>query len=358
MPATLSSVKLWSFRLIAVSFGFFSVLLVAEVALRIAGWSAPGFYVSGQGPLELRIPGVDGGAFPPNVSGRLKSYEYDVEWTVNADGMRERGGRVKSKDEWRIGLLGDSFAAGVGVEEKQRFGNLWIETTRPQTANITLWNLATPLCGTACAAAILKHSGQHYDLDEIILAFYGGNDIEDNLEWDQNVPVNDPKRRESLHSAKRWLRENSRVATFAWVNGLRAMATFRPPGIYSEIDLQREWPPTERALLQLKESVAVRRLTILYLPATAEWDDSVWQEMKTRYGASEEGRFVVKQAVMRWSAQNSIGFVDTTEWLRQCASQAECVFPVDGHWKPHAHALVAQGFSRFWTTKIRATDIR
>jgi hypothetical protein len=358
MPATLSPVKLWSFRLIAVSFGFFSVLLVAEVALRIAGWSAPGFYVSGHGPLALRSPGVDGGAFPPNVSGRLKNYEYDVEWTVNADGVRERAPQPKSKDEWRIGLLGDSFAAGVGVEEKQRFGNLWIETAVPQTANVTLWNLAAPSCGTACAAAILNHSGQHYDLDEIILAFYGGNDIEDNVEWDQNVPANDTRRQASLDSAKQWLRENSRVATFAWVNGLRAMATFRPPGIYSEVDLQSEWPHTERALLQLKQAVAVRRLTILYLPATAEWDDSVWQEMKTRYGATEEGRFVVKQAVRRWSAQNSIEFVDATAWLRRCASQAECVFPIDGHWKPHAHAVIAEDLSKSWAAKTRPDNIR
>src|SRR6267378_5741667 len=83
------ALKVKLFRITTVLLAFAAVFILAEIALRIVGWPAPGFYVKGHGPVKLRNPGRDGGAFPPSAIGELRHYDYDVEWTVNKYGFRD-----------------------------------------------------------------------------------------------------------------------------------------------------------------------------------------------------------------------------------------------------------------------------
>lgn len=328
--------------------GFTVALSMAEIGLRIAGWPAPGFYLDGVGPLELRIPGRDGGAYPPNSYGKLRHYDYNVDWAVNSHGYRDREVQPKAEGEWRIGIIGDSFTAGIGVKQEERFGEILAATVNQRMPNSTVWNLGAPICGTACEAEMLRNSERRYELDEIILAFYSGNDLEDNADWYRRGVVTSPPvgSRALTSSLKGWLREHSRLASFIWVNVVRGFTTFQPPGIYSQAGVQQYWPDTERALALLKEVVGGRRLTILYLPATPEWDDTTWQVLRQRYGVTEDGRYVVRQAVALWAKKNSVDFIDATDWLRRCASVKDCVFPVDSHWNAHGHSLVGEGLTR------------
>jgi len=313
-------------------------VVALEIILRVAGWPAPGFYVEGRGPIALRRPGLLGGAYPPNAVGRLKNYEYDVNWAVNEDGFRERPSSPKSGNEWRIGILGDSFAAGFGVEQSDRFSEIWSSKLRERNPNLTTWNLATPNCGTLCEAEILEGFAQRYNLDEILLVFYGGNDIQDNIEEFRALSANGADD-QSSGTYRVWLREHSRLASFVWVNAFRAFATVRPPGIYSEKKLQTDWPDTARALARFKTAAANRRLTVLYIPSLPEWDDESWKKLSQYKDVAGDGRFVVKNQLKRWAEENSINFLDATSWLSACKTSKECVYTVDGHWTPRAHVL-------------------
>jgi hypothetical protein len=336
-------IKRYAFRAVAIFLGVLMALVLCEVALRIAGWSAPGFYIQGRGPVNLRNSGRDGGAYPPGARGELRHYDYSVQCIVNSYGFRDAEIIPKRPGEWRIGVLGDSFTAGVGVNQSERFADIFRAEIQRRRSDVTVVNLGAPLCGTACEAAMLDRVSRDYQLDEIVLAFYGGNDVEENTAW--YLQLNRPPSDERTVSmkAKDWLREHSRLSTFLWVSGVRAFATFRPPGIYSQTDLERSWADTEQSLKQLKASVGNRKLTILYLPAVPEWSDEVWREMRTRYGVPEEGRHLVRTALARWSRDNQFAWVDATDWLRQCSSVKDCDFPVDGHWNARGHLLVAQG---------------
>jgi hypothetical protein len=320
---------------------------LAEIALRAAGWPAPGLYKDGRGPLSLTIPGSASGAYPPNVAGRLRHYDYDVEWSVNSDGFRERPRQPRQPGERRIGILGDSFAAGVGVERQHRFGDVWYaHASRPGT---TLWNLAAPICGTACEAAILDGVGAKYELDEIILAFYGGNDLSDNIAWYHAEEGNDPNERGRGDGLRIWMREHSRAATFAWVNVLRGFARLSQPGVYSAASLESNWPSTEVALAHLKEVVGTRPLRIWYIPAIPEWDDRVWSDVRKQFSMSDTGRWVVKEALEKWADRQRVEFVDTSQWLRGCGSASRCTFPVDGHWNADGHRRVGDGLAELST---------
>jgi hypothetical protein len=340
--------KLWLFRLLTLAFGFAVALALAEVTLRVAGWSAPGLYVAGRGPVALRTPGRDGGAFPPSVKGELRHYDYDVEFDTNSFGFRDSEIVPKQSGEWRIGILGDSFTAGMGVKQQERFADIFAAEMKARRSNVTVWNLGAPLCGTACEAAMLDRVRGAYQIDEIVLAFYGGNDVEDNSSWYANIadPNASGDQRPVTLKAREWLREHSRVSTFVWVNAVRAWASFKPPGIYSQIELDKSWPDTERSLEQLKLIVGSKKLVILYLPAVPEWNDEVWQELRQRYGVVDNGRAVIRKAVANWARNYNVRFIDATEWLRKCESLAACVFPVDPHWNARGHRLVAEGLLR------------
>jgi hypothetical protein len=332
---------------VAVGFGFSLALVLGEVAVRLGGWVAPGFYVSGDGPIELRAPGREGGAFPPNVHGEIRHYDYAVECDVNRYGFRDRDPAAKRIGEKRIGFLGDSFTLGMGVNERERFSSVFDAALRNNQPNTTVWNLASPLCGTACEADMLEAVRGQYDLDQIVLAFYAGNDLQDNEAWYQ--PGNQPEdiaRR--LDSSRRWIREHVRLASFLWVNSLRAWATFQPDGIYSRATLTADWPHTEQSLERLRQAVPPRALTILYLPAQAEWDDAAWQQLKAQLHLSDDDRFMVRDAVKEWAAGRGVPFVDVTTQLRSCQSGDKCVFPTDPHWTARGHKLVAEGFIDYW----------
>lgn len=339
-----SRIKVWVFRLVSAVFGFSIALFASEMMLRVAGWPSPGLYVDGEGPIALRAAGENGGTFPPNTRGELRHYDYSVEWNTNSFGFRDPEITAKKSGEWRIGFLGDSFTAGIGVRQQDRFSDLFGAALLKSQPNTSVWNLGAPLCGTACEAAMLTHANQVYQLDEIVLAFFGGNDLEDNAAWFTRDRAKErTEAAVTSSSPKDWLRQHSRLATFLWINVIRGWATFRPPVTYSQADLDRYWPDTERALRVLQGAVGSRRLTILYLPSQPEWDDEAWRLMRSRYRAAEDARYLVRDAVADWSRREGVQFLDATNWLRQCSPASECIHPVDPHWNAKGHFLVGRG---------------
>jgi hypothetical protein len=144
-----------------------------------------------------------------------------------------------------------------------------------------------------------------------------------------------------LDSSRIWIREHVRLASFVWVNCIRAWATFEPDGIYHRTRLAAYWPHTEESLERLRQVVPAPGLTILYLPAQAEWDDAAWQRLKARLQLSDDERFLVRDAVKAWAEEHSVPFADATTWLRPCQIAARCVFPTDPHWTAVGHKLVA-----------------
>jgi hypothetical protein len=323
--------------LIGTAFGF----AVAEAGLRVIGWCTPGYYVGDRGPLAVVKPGKHGGIYPPGTDGRLKHYDYDVPWSVNAHGFRERQLTAKRENKRRIGLLGDSFVAGMGVPLSDRFGDVWFASSNT-SAHAELWNLATPLCGTACEAAILEGVGQQYQLDELLVAFYSGNDFTDNDEWYRPTATATAPQQ----SFRDWLREHSRTATFVWVNALRRGARFQPPGVYADSTMERVWPATERALNELLAAADNRPLTLLYIPALPEWSEEAWREARQQWRLSDDGRHLARARLAAWAAQHHITMLDASAWLQGCQPAYGCIFPVDGHWNTKGHQVVARGLAK------------
>ena len=342
----ISSNRILLFWIITLGIAILGAFLLGEVALRAAGFPAIGIDTRGR-VVDWPIVRTDyrGGSYPPG-SWRQRHDDYDVEWKINDHGFRERPFSSKAPGEYRIGLFGNSFTAGHGVEVHERFGTLWQEAIGQEYRGVTVWNFATGLMGTANAADIMRGLGREYDLDEVILAFYAGNDLDDNRDW-YEVELNDegnPIPPSNLwRSFRDWGRAHSRVLS---VVGSKLLAAFGPPkppaGVFERDRLEELWPYTERALDELRRALGNKPLTIWYLPSDAEWEDALWKTAQTQFSYAQHDRFVLRDRLLRWTKAHGVGMVDVTPVLAG-SSINEARFPRDPHWNALGHRLVAAG---------------
>jgi hypothetical protein len=210
--------------LAAILFG----LLVAEVGLRLAGYSYPVFYT----PDTVR-----GFSLRPGVSGWYRK-EGAAYIQINSEGLRDREhAKQKPPNTLRIALLGDSYAEALQVPLEDAF---WVvleqrlQGCRAFTGGrrVELINFGVSGYGTAQELLTLREKVWDYSPDIVLLAVTTNNDITDNLRAfkktdeipyfvyrDGQLTLDDSFRRSrtfrlrhsTLSRAGRWLRDHLRV---------------------------------------------------------------------------------------------------------------------------------------------------
>lgn len=163
----------------------FTVLLLelAVRALNLAPPNAsPGWF--------WRIPDPQTGwSLQPGASGRWFNprYEYDVPITINSQGLRdvERSGYEKPGDVFRILLLGDSYVEGLRVPLEQSFGKVLerqLNQSAPASTRFEVVVMGVSGWGTDQELLWFRSEGIKYKPDLVVLAFYPGNDFQNNSE--------------------------------------------------------------------------------------------------------------------------------------------------------------------------------
>ena len=221
-----------SVKLLLAAGGVLFGLLVAEVALRVVGYSYPVFYVADEGRGYALRPGMEGWY--------RKEGESFVR--INSDGLRDREhAREKTAGTLRIAVVGDSYAEALQVEQSEAF---WAVMERrlqecPEFTGgrlVEVINFGVSGYGTAQELITLRTKVFSYSPDIVLLAVTTNNDITDNslaLKKTDEIPyfvlrdgrlVPDDSFRDSrafqlrnsaLTRAGRWLRDSSRVVQLA-----------------------------------------------------------------------------------------------------------------------------------------------
>ena len=158
-----SRLKALAEKALLILFGIFIGALIAEIALRIAGYSYPEFYQ----PDASR-----GYALRPGMKGWYRK-EGKSFVTINSDGLRDREhAKVKPPGTFRIALLGDSYPESfpVNLEECGAFGG----------KNIEVINFGISGYGAAQELLTLRERVWDYSPDLVMLAITTNNDISDN----------------------------------------------------------------------------------------------------------------------------------------------------------------------------------
>jgi hypothetical protein len=162
-------------KLLLVLFGILIGAVVAEVSLRIVGYSFPEFY---------QPDGSRGYALRPGMEGWYRK-EGESYVRINSDGLRDREhSKTKPPNTFRIAVLGDSYPEALQVPVEDAF---WmVMQPKLQTCGalrdkqIEVLNFGVSGYGTAQELITLREHVWDYSPDLVVLTVTTNNDITDN----------------------------------------------------------------------------------------------------------------------------------------------------------------------------------
>ncbi|HMH17979.1 MAG TPA: SGNH/GDSL hydrolase family protein [Burkholderiales bacterium] len=150
-------------------------LLLAEVVLRVIGFSAPVLYT---------YDDVTGSRLLAGAAGWQRA-EGEAFVAINRDGLRDREhSRTKPPNTFRIAILGDSIAEAVQVPLESTFASVLERQLKSCKAfgnrDVEVINFGVSGYGTAQELLTFRHRAAAYSPDLTVLAFYAGNDLRNN----------------------------------------------------------------------------------------------------------------------------------------------------------------------------------
>ena len=167
--------KRWPAKLLLVCLSIIFALVIAEVGLRIAGYSNPYFYTFEEQTGWMHRPGVAG----------WYRKEGEAYVSVNSAGLRAREhAKQKGANTFRIAVLGDSFAEALQVPLEQTFWYLLEGKLASCPAlsgrQVEVINFGVSNYGTAQEMLALRSRVWEYAPDLVVLAFTPVNDVRNN----------------------------------------------------------------------------------------------------------------------------------------------------------------------------------
>ena len=279
-------------------------LLLAEVALRLVGFTYPNF----------RQPdSVRGWVLRPGAAAWSRS-EGESFVRINAEGMRDvERSPEKPAGAWRLAVLGDSMVEALQVPLERTFTQLLERelASCPALAGraIEVLNFGVSGYGTAQELLTLRHQVWRFSPDAVMLGFFSGNDVADNhrgldgrqdrpyfeLDAEGELRLDDAFRRSAAYRVRRasgWF--------YVLVNRSRVLQLFKSAAVArrrrdsdaagaeagldrSRLDAQEAWTVTEALLRRLHREAATggARFAVAALP-TAEQVRPDAQERRRR----------------------------------------------------------------------------
>jgi hypothetical protein len=154
--------------------GFSVGIIVAEVALRLVGYSFPEFYIADV---------ARGYALRPNVQGWYRK-EGESFVSINSDGLHDREhSKAKPPHTVRVAVVGDSFAESLQVPIEATFWAIMEARLKECVStgdSVEVLNFGVSGYGTAQELITLRERVWKYSPDIVLLAITTNNDITDN----------------------------------------------------------------------------------------------------------------------------------------------------------------------------------
>jgi lysophospholipase L1-like esterase len=120
----------------------------------------------------------------PGLTGYSATSDYVMHVKINSRGLRDREiGYAKPPNVFRIGLFGDSFTFGEGVQNHETYAKILealLNTRVRRDTTIEVLNFGIGKTGTSHQLAFFQKEGTKYGLDLVLLGFLARNDFEDN----------------------------------------------------------------------------------------------------------------------------------------------------------------------------------
>ncbi|MFO0946138.1 MAG: SGNH/GDSL hydrolase family protein [Planctomycetota bacterium] len=294
-----------------------------------------------------------------------------IDLRFNQDGFRgpDRP-REKSPDVSRVAILGDSFIAGIAVDESEtlvsRLGRALqdVESARRWEC----FNFGVSGNGTGQSLLTWRNIAKRYAPDVVILCFYNGNDLADNhpsissahrptfdigVNGDLEVHPMSP----TWTRLSRWLSDHSLF--YEWQKNkmrvvrdrMRQTLGIVPPGMHifdsrPKAPFDEAWLVTERLIVQLAQEVQATgaEFLLVSIPCHEQLDDAAWRELLVFAGSDAErfDRSFPETKLGSLCSKHEIRFLSLRGAMDRGAKSGEVFLPNRGHWTALGHQVAAE----------------
>jgi lysophospholipase L1-like esterase len=339
-------------RLIVLALGFVAATLVAETAVRLIA------------PQPLQHIQLDDQLYFVNRPGARFRYrkegEYAIDVVYNSWGYR---GPIPDASPapgtTRILLIGDSQTEGLQVRYEETYGAVLgraLEGLLP-TRRFEVVNLGVSAYGTHQEVLTLRRYGGRVRPCWVVLGFYPGNDLSDNVRWPLIVDDADGIRliehrfsfaRRLWLGTKIWLASVSHLYTLsaAQLKALLPRPRLTQVGVLEPAApdagmSSRPMRVTEQLLRLARDGTRNldARLVVLVIPERSQ--------VKRADGAPPTGLDDIEQHFASWFAREGILHVEALASLRSASRRGENVFfQRDGHLNAAGHRVVGELLAR------------
>lgn len=124
----------------------------------------------------------------PGAQGITTHQDYRMMVNINSRGLRDRElDYAKASNAYRIGVFGDSFTFGEGVQNNETYPKLLEDLLNADEQlnafgkRIEVLNFGIGKTGTSHQYALYRKEGKKYHLDLVIVGFFSANDFDDNF---------------------------------------------------------------------------------------------------------------------------------------------------------------------------------
>lgn len=365
-------------RLGLVGLGLGAGLLLAEVSVRTfnpqigVGWNP---YAMEAYRGIYRLHPIIGYEMLPNIPEREDHYfESRYRFATNRIGLRDRDFDLKPSG-YRILGLGDSFTFGLGVETSETYlKRLEVLLRRAAGEGVEVINGGVSGYGTANEYFLLRERLIAYDPHLVVLGFYVGNDLYDNVEFEETKDFLDESGYLRRHLAaekptswwmgtlpvplKTWLRRYSHVyalGTSRYQDLKIWLGIF--PGIVlpRQIELHRvaepaavrdAWQRTGMWLGRMAELLNARGkdFVVVVIPTDYQVRAEKWRGLRRFYRLPAEGYSVNRpQEVLRdLCRRRGLKCLDLLPALRAEDGRRGPLYYQMVHWNAAGHGLAAE----------------
>ena len=297
-------------------------------------------------------------------SGIQKSLGYTVALRINSHGLR--GPEVGAKKKKRFVALGDSFTMAAQVSEAETFVQ-----RLAADLDVEFLNAGVDGYGTYQATERYKQLDEALDIDGVLLTFFVGNDVHDNVRWPQlkqeaaaMIPGR-PLSRRPVGVVHGFLYKRSALyaAVQMWRRRRAIMNPNHPERHRWKSELMlfmhagagvlgAQLPATANALVDLHRAVSERgdQLMVAIAPPAFQIETLRLDATFSLVGfdPKDASPDAVATAVIDVLKRNRIPYCDLVEPLRRAdmAGGGEMYLKYDGHWSAKGHVVVSDAIEK------------
>ncbi len=172
-------------------------------------------------PVSCRLYEADENVFFKNkadVNVSVNYIDYNVNYEINDEGLREDRGFYDNKNEKRVLTLGDSFVFGWGLNKESTFQEILEARLEKESGkDIEVINAGVSGWATQQAFVYLNKTIDRFEPDAVMYGFFN-NDVKEDMTNNESVVRNNCLVKKNSYEAKQFL--NLHVRSYAAIKNL------------------------------------------------------------------------------------------------------------------------------------------